>query len=61
MGVDTPDCGQVAKLLGTKIVLNEFIAYRTLSDLIKNRDELCTGPFISVSFPQEDASSIELL
>ena len=48
MGVDWNDCGSVAQLIGTKLVINEFVAYEKLGDIIKNRDS-CTMPFISVS------------
>ena len=40
MGVDVADCRKVAGLIGTKIMLNEFVAYDQLSVLIKNRDLL---------------------
>lgn len=48
MGVDPVDCRVVAELIGTKIFLNEFIAYEKLGDAIKNR-ALCMEPTISVS------------
>ena len=35
MGVEWDDCEKVARLLGTKTILNEFIAYRELGVLIK--------------------------
>ena len=38
MGVDTKDCRKVAELIGVKTFLNEFIAYTTLGDLVRNRD-----------------------
>lgn len=37
MGVDATDCRQVAQLIGTKTMLNEFVAYTQLRDLIANR------------------------
>ena len=35
MGVDWEDAGRVASLLGTKIFVNEFLAYGDLGILIK--------------------------
>ncbi|XP_066924761.1 solute carrier family 28 member 3-like isoform X1 [Clytia hemisphaerica] len=37
MGVDYKDSFEVAKMLGIKTFLNEFIAYEKLGDIIKNR------------------------
>lgn len=48
MGVDPSDCRVVAELIGTKIFLNEFIAYEKLGYVIKNRNS-CIEPYISVS------------
>ena len=48
MGVQWEDCQKVARLLGTKTFINEFIAYERLSELIHNRKN-CDGPSISVS------------
>lgn len=36
MGVPSQDCGTVAELIGTKIILNEFVAYTELGVLIEN-------------------------
>jgi CNT family concentrative nucleoside transporter len=33
IGVDWADCGKVGGLIGTKLVLNEFVAYQQLGDL----------------------------
>ena len=38
MGVNVADCRQVAGMIGTKTFLNEFVAYRQLSQLIANRE-----------------------
>ncbi|XP_074647345.1 solute carrier family 28 member 3-like [Tubulanus polymorphus] len=38
MGVDFTDCRSVAKLIGVKTFLNEFIAYTDLKVLISNRE-----------------------
>ena len=35
MGVETGDCMQVGQLLGSKMVLNEFVAYESLSSMLK--------------------------
>ncbi|ROT65311.1 hypothetical protein C7M84_016734 [Penaeus vannamei] len=35
MGVNWSECGQIGKLIGLKIIVNEFMAYSALSDLIK--------------------------
>lgn len=48
MGVDRKDCFVVAELIGTKIVINEFVAYEKLGDIIKNK-ATCVEPYISVS------------
>ena len=48
MGVDAKDCLTVAELIGTKLVINEFVAYEKLGDFIDNR-ESCIAPYISVS------------
>ena len=40
MGADTDDCRKVAQLIGTKTVLNEFVAYTELRDLLANRKTL---------------------
>lgn len=53
MGVEWKDCGHVAELIGTKLVINEFIAYEKLADIIRNR-ETCTAPYISVSLYTQD-------
>ena len=48
MGVEWDDCPTVASLLGTKMFINEFVAYQELSKLIQNRQQ-CITPSISVS------------
>jgi len=40
MGVNVADCRKVAEMIGTKTFLNEFVAYRQLSQLIDNRETL---------------------
>lgn len=40
MGVPVQDCAQIATLLGEKLVLNEFVAYAHLSDLLKGGTQL---------------------
>ena len=40
MGVELEDCRRVAKLLGIKAFLNEFVAYIELRELINNREVL---------------------
>jgi len=40
MGVPVQDCTQIATLLGEKLVLNEFVAYAHLSDILKGGHEL---------------------
>ncbi|XP_076824620.1 solute carrier family 28 member 3-like isoform X1 [Clavelina lepadiformis] len=39
MGVDWQDCFKAAELIGTKIFLNEFIAYEALAKLIDARED----------------------
>jgi CNT family concentrative nucleoside transporter len=40
MGVPFQDCAQIATLLGEKLVLNEFVAYAHLSDLLREGSDL---------------------
>jgi nucleoside permease NupC len=40
MGVDVDDCLSVAKLLGIKTFINEFVAYKELGDVINFRNEI---------------------
>lgn len=40
MGVDLSDCRTVAQLIGTKTILNEFVAYTQLGNLLSNRKAL---------------------
>jgi hypothetical protein len=40
MGVDAADCRQVAQLLGTKTMLNDFVAFHQLGGLLANRRAL---------------------
>ena len=47
MGVDGPDCFEVARLLGMKLFLTEIVGYQELGTLIKNR-EIGMTPAISV-------------
>ena len=49
MGVEWEDCDVVAKLLGIKTFLNEFVAYADLSTYIKNRQTMNGLRTISVS------------
>ncbi|XP_071108909.1 uncharacterized transporter HI_0519-like [Haliotis cracherodii] len=42
MGVSSQDCGRVAELIGTKMIINEFAAYADLSNYILNRNDLVT-------------------
>lgn len=43
MGIPLADCLQVGSLLGKKIVLNEFIAYLDLKQLIENSQQIAQG------------------
>jgi CNT family concentrative nucleoside transporter len=40
MGVPWEDCFEIGQLLGIKMVLNEFVAYKQLGDLLKNGTQL---------------------
>lgn len=40
MGVPWEDCFEIGKLLGIKMVLNEFVAYKELADLLKAGTQL---------------------
>ena len=51
MGVEWKDCDVVAELLGIKTFLNEFVAYASLSEYIKNRTTENGLRTISVSRP----------
>lgn len=46
MGIEWEDCFKCAELLGTKIFLNEFIAYEELARLIDNKDN---GTFVKLN------------
>ena len=35
MGVDWAECGKVGQLIGLKTILNEFVAYEKLSEMLK--------------------------
>lgn len=35
MGVDWVECDKVGQLIGLKTILNEFVAYEKLSDMLK--------------------------
>eukprot|EP00457_Paulinella_chromatophora_P003018 gb/GEZN01003023.1/.p1 GENE.gb/GEZN01003023.1/~~gb/GEZN01003023.1/.p1 ORF type:complete len:606 (-),score=79.98 gb/GEZN01003023.1/:407-2224(-) len=48
LGVPSQDAYEVAKLIGQKTFLNEFVAYLSLADLIKNREQGLDGPTISI-------------
>ncbi len=48
MGVEWPDCTKVAKLIGVKTFLNEFLAFGQLSVFINNRKNTSPGPVLSV-------------
>ena len=37
MGVDIADCREVARLIGTKLVLTDIVGYMELGKLINNR------------------------
>ncbi|HLO85741.1 MAG TPA: NupC/NupG family nucleoside CNT transporter [Nostocaceae cyanobacterium] len=47
MGVPWSDCGQVGALLGKKTVLNEFLAYLDLGELIKKQQISQRGAIIA--------------
>ncbi|CAL1534109.1 unnamed protein product [Lymnaea stagnalis] len=49
MGVEWNDAGAVAKLLGIKTFLNEFVAYDKLADFINNRVTCGSGTILTVS------------
>lgn len=36
MGVDPEECEKVARLVGIKTMINEFVAYKELGELKKN-------------------------
>ncbi|CAG5123478.1 unnamed protein product, partial [Candidula unifasciata] len=48
MGVEWKDAGAVAKLIGIKTFLNEFVAYDSLAKMIKERTECSGGSVLSV-------------
>ncbi len=47
MGVETGDCAEVARLIGTKLFLTEIVAYHDLGVLMRNR-RAGMSPHISV-------------
>lgn len=50
MGVPTQDCWTVGKLIGVKTVLNEFVAYLQLTDILKSGAPLSHRSVIIVSY-----------
>lgn len=50
MGVPTQDCWTVGKLIGVKTVLNEFVAYLQLTDILKSGQPLTHRSVIIVSY-----------
>jgi nucleoside permease NupC len=50
MGVPYDDCGKIATLLGLKTFVNEFIAYVTLAEWIRNRDAVDVGSASALVF-----------
>lgn len=48
MGVEWKDAGAVARLIGIKTFLNEFVAYDSLATMIKERNACLSGSFLSV-------------
>lgn len=50
MGVPTQDCWVVGKLIGVKTVLNEFVAYLQLTDILKSGQPLSHRSVIIVSY-----------
>jgi CNT family concentrative nucleoside transporter len=51
MGVHPDDCPRVGELLGKKLVLNEFVAFKDLTDV--NAEKSAEGKFIGVTGMQE--------
>ena len=45
MGVDWAECGKVGELIGLKTILNEFVAYQKLSEMVK-AEELSVSTFV---------------
>ena len=50
MGVPTQDCWVVGKLIGVKTVLNEFVAYLQLTDILKSGQPLTHRSVVIVSY-----------
>ena len=50
MGVPTQDCWTVGKLIGVKTVLNEFVAYLQLTDILKSGAPLSHRSVIITSY-----------
>jgi CNT family concentrative nucleoside transporter len=50
MGIEQPDCSVSGQLLGTKMVVNEFLAYLNLGDILDGRvSDSATGDPIQIS------------
>ena len=43
MGTAAEDCSTLAKLIGIKVFVNEFVAYSYLGDTIKFRSDIITN------------------
>lgn len=49
MGVEWNDCDKVAKLIGLKTLVNEFVAYKDLADM-KNTNSLTVRAGFMITF-----------
>lgn len=46
MGVDWDECDEVARLIGLKTVVNEFVAYAELASMLKKKQLSVSSPTI---------------
>jgi CNT family concentrative nucleoside transporter len=49
MGVPTEDCFHIAQLLGEKMVVNELVAYSSLSNMLANPDIQLQGRSVVIA------------
>lgn len=56
MGVPKDDCDIIAKVVATKTIINEFVAYERLGEYIKNDQISVSKGFLSLAIPQRCCS-----
>jgi CNT family concentrative nucleoside transporter len=50
MGIPAKDCSVISKLIGEKIIINEFVAYLNFSQLLSSGDQLSPRSIVIASY-----------